>query len=400
MPSDAAVPNAPGSVQTAGSSVRIGVATAAAFSAVLVGLGLARFAFAPLQPALVSAGWFSASGAALLAASNLGGYLIGALTGWRIAHRVPAPTVLRASMLVVAISFLVCADQSLPYIWFFLWRLASGVGGGIIMGLAGPTVLAYVPAARRSFIGQMVLYGLTGGIIIAGALMPVLVQSSVERAWLVLGVLALLTTVSTWRMWPPAPPLPPIVEKVNEHARMYCFQYSLVAIGLVPQMIFLVDYIARDLDRGITTGRQFFLLYGLGAISGPLLYNFSAGRIGLRITARIAIGAQLVSVLLLLAGTSTVILALASFGGGLGMPALIAISLLRSQQITDGDPIRHRSLWGTATAYVAVGQAIAAFGTAFLIDQFGVGGLAYPLLFVTSAAALAVALTLDLAIRK
>ena len=133
---------------------------------------------------------------------------------------------------------------------------------------------------------------------------------------------------------------------------------------------------------------------------GPLLYNFSAGRVGLRITARIAICTQLVSVLLLLSGTSTVVLALASFGGGLGMPALIAISLLRSQQITDGDPIRHRSLWGTATAYVAVGQAIAAFGTAFLIDQFGVGGLAYPLLFVTSATALGIAFAVDFAIRK
>ena len=157
MPSEAAAKSGADSGQALSSQVRIGFATAAAFSAVLVGLGLARFAFAPLQPALVSAGWFSASGAALLAASNLGGYLIGALTGWRIAHRIPAPTVLRASMLVVAVSFLVCADQSLPYIWFFLWRLASGIGGGIIMGLAGPTVLAYVPAARRSFIGQMVL---------------------------------------------------------------------------------------------------------------------------------------------------------------------------------------------------------------------------------------------------
>jgi predicted MFS family arabinose efflux permease len=382
------------------SPVRFGVATAAAFGAVLVGLGLARFAFAPLQPALVSAGWFSAGGAALLAAANLGGYLIGALTGWRIARRIPAPMVIRISMLVVAFSFLVCANQSLPYIWFFLWRLASGVGGGIIMGLAGPTVLAYVPESRRSFIGQMILYGLTGGIIIAGALMPILVSANVRDAWLVLGLIALMTTALTWRMWPPAPPIPPLTVKVNEHARMYCFQYSLVAIGLVPQMIFLVDYIARDLGRGITTGRQFFLVYGLGAISGPLLYSFSAGRIGLRLTAKIAIATQFVSVVLLLSGTSTVILALASYGGGLGMPALIAISLLRSQQITDGNPIRHRSLWGTATAYVGVGQAIAAFGTAFLIDHFGVGGIAYPVLFVSSATALAVAFTIDFAIRK
>lgn len=383
-----------------GPPIRLAIATVAAFGALLVGVGLARFAFAPMQPALVINGWFSGSGAALLAAANLGGYLIGTLSGSRIARRVDATLVIRIAMLVVALSFFVCAVQSMPFAWFFLWRLASGISGGVIMTLAGPTVLAYVPGPRRSLIGQMVLYGLTGGILIAGAVMPLLVSTSLVRAWIALGILSLIVTVLTWRMWPPAPPRPAVVRRHAEHARLYCMQYAFVSVGLAPQMIFLVDYIARDLDRGITTGRQFFLLYGLGAITGPLLYTFTAGRVGLRLTAKIAIATQFFSVVLLLSGTSTPILAAASFAGGLGMPALIAISLLRSQQITDGDPIRHRSLWGTATASVAVGQAIAAFGTAFLIDQFGVGGLAYPLLFVTSAAALAIAFTMDFAIRK
>ncbi len=34
--------------------IRVGIATAAAMGAVLVGIGLARSAFAPLQPALVA----------------------------------------------------------------------------------------------------------------------------------------------------------------------------------------------------------------------------------------------------------------------------------------------------------------------------------------------------------
>ncbi len=50
--------------------IRIGAATAAAMGAILVGIGLARFAFGPEQPALVSGGWFSACDAALMAAAN------------------------------------------------------------------------------------------------------------------------------------------------------------------------------------------------------------------------------------------------------------------------------------------------------------------------------------------
>ena len=54
-------------------------ATAAALSANLVGIGLARFARTPLIPVLIAAGWFTPSAAVSLGAANLAGYLAGAL---------------------------------------------------------------------------------------------------------------------------------------------------------------------------------------------------------------------------------------------------------------------------------------------------------------------------------
>ena len=51
----------------------------AALCALLVGIGLARFAYTPLLPALVDGNWFSASQAAYLGAANLAGYLAGAV---------------------------------------------------------------------------------------------------------------------------------------------------------------------------------------------------------------------------------------------------------------------------------------------------------------------------------
>ena len=74
-------------------------ATLAGLCAVLVGIGLARFAYTPLIPALIDAQWFTAAEAAYLGAANLAGYLAGALLAARHGARaVPAPSVLRAMM--------------------------------------------------------------------------------------------------------------------------------------------------------------------------------------------------------------------------------------------------------------------------------------------------------------
>ena len=197
-------PNGPGA-ETGGKPVNVALATVAAMGAIFVGLGLARFAFGPLQPALVIDGWFSGSTSSLLTAANLAGYLFGALAGARLARRFPATTVLRVMMVLTALSFFACSSESFPFAWFFSWRVLSGFTGGVLMALAGPTVLVYVAEKRRPAIGETLLYGITIGIIFAGALMPVLLADSVELAWIVLGALALLTTALTWRLWPPAP---------------------------------------------------------------------------------------------------------------------------------------------------------------------------------------------------
>lgn len=191
-----------------------------------------------------------------------------------------------------------------------------------------------------------------------------------------------------------------MVKQESEHARLFCVQYALVAVGVVPEMVFLADYIARDLGRGVSVGAHFFLLYGAGAVIGPLISTLGSRSIGLRTTLEVEIGVQFVAVALLLAGSSTVTLAVASFLGGLAMPALIATFLLRSQQITEGDPSRHRALWGVATASFALGMSIAAFGITLLIGQFGVGGLAYPPVFGVVAGSLLIALLLEFVIRK
>ena len=110
-------------------------ATAAALCANLVGIGLARFGYTPLIPALIAAGWFAPSAAVYLGAANLAGYLAGALGARVIAGCVGATLILQAAMLLTAVSLFGCAFP-LGFGWFFLWRFVSGCTGGVLMALA------------------------------------------------------------------------------------------------------------------------------------------------------------------------------------------------------------------------------------------------------------------------
>ncbi len=77
-------------------------AALAGLCASLVGIGLGRFAYTPLIPALVAAGWFTPSQAVYLGAANLAGYLVGALAARRLTARWGTRSVLRGMMLVAS----------------------------------------------------------------------------------------------------------------------------------------------------------------------------------------------------------------------------------------------------------------------------------------------------------
>jgi MFS family permease len=93
--------------------------------AILAGIGLARFAYVPLFPAMVAAGWVDGAEAGLLGAGNFAGYLIGVLAGRRLAARVGVPRAMDAGMALAVIAFAACAVQS-GVVWLLAWRALTG----------------------------------------------------------------------------------------------------------------------------------------------------------------------------------------------------------------------------------------------------------------------------------
>ncbi|HKM69378.1 MAG TPA: YbfB/YjiJ family MFS transporter [Stellaceae bacterium] len=59
-----------------------------------------------------------------------------------------------------------------------------------------------------------------------------------------------------------------------------CVAYGLNAVGVVPHMVLLADFVARGLGHGVAAGAQCWVLFGPGAMVGPLIDGRVGDRIG------------------------------------------------------------------------------------------------------------------------
>src|SRR5215470_12495034 len=375
-------------------------AALAGLCASLVGIGFARFAYTPLIPVLVSANWFAAGETAYLGAANLVGYLAGALVAGRIASIVPARDVLRAMMLLACVAFFACA-LPLSFAWFFAWRFAAGVAGGALMVLAAPTILPHVPASRRGLVSGAIFMGVGIGVVAAGVFVPLLLRLGLVEAWCGLGVVALVLTLATWNGWPRdgaqdavAPPRPPRAAKAPLKA-LYV-QYAFNAVGLVPHMVFLVDFVARGLHRGVDVGAQYWVLFGIGATLGPLVAGLAADRIGFGAALRAAFALQAVSVALLALTDHPAALIVSSVAVGAATPGVVPLALGRVRELVPDDAQRQQPAWSIATVAFSLGQAGGAYGFAFLLNNES----SYTLLFALGAVPFVAAFVIDLVVRR
>lgn len=369
----------------------------AGLCASLVSIGFARFAYTPLIPSLIEAHWFSANDVVYLGAANLVGYLIGALLGRPMARRLGNKQALRLMMLAVTAAFFACAFP-VSVIWYFAWRLLSGIAGGAIMVLVAATVLPHVPAARRGLASGAIFLGIGLGIAGSGTIVPPLLSHGLQATWLGLGVLSLVLTGLSWFGWPedsaqatsvakhatPAEPTPRAVYQLFA-------QYAFMAAGLVPAMVFLVDYVARGLKAGAHVGALVWVMYGLGAIIGPVSYGFLADHLGARKSIRLVLAVQAVALGLLAISQSFLALAVLAVLIGSFPPGIVPLALARVHELVP-DHHRQQVAWSRATVSFATFQALAGFGYSAL---FNASGGQHAVLFLVSAGAIVVALLLD-----
>jgi predicted MFS family arabinose efflux permease len=358
--------------------------------ALFIGLGLGRFAYSPMIPALVQAGWFSPAAADYLGAVNLVGYLIGAaVTGQWLAHRRPGGW-LRLALAATAISLGACA---LPwgFAWYFIWRLLAGIAAGVLMVLAVPSVLARVPAARRGVLGGVVFGGVGVGMIFSGEALPPLVRLGLPAAWLILAGVVLALSAAAWGYWSclaaPAARSAPSGGRSHSAGWMVILllgaAYAGNAAGFAPHSLFWVDYIARELHRGLATGGHFFLLFGIGVMLGPSLAGWLGDRWGARLCLALALAVEALAVALPLWGSAVWTLAASSLL--VGAAGMGATTLTSARTIELATPAGRTRLWGAMTLTFSAAYAAAGAGYAAVYSRTG----SYHPVFMLAAGVLA-----------
>ena len=368
-----------------------------AFCASLIGIGLARFAYSPLLPAIVGAHWFEPATAAYLGAANLAGYLAGALLGRPISARMRVVTVLRGSMALATLAFFACAFP-FNFAWFFAWRFASGLAGGMLMVLAAPAVLPGISPSRRGLAGGAIFMGVGAGIVASGTLVPLLLQVGVSAAWIGLGALSFLLMVIGWSGWPSAAPATAPVRKLRAPRlpalRSLYVMYALNGIGWMPHMIFLVDFVARGMGKGVEVGSEFWVVFGIAATVGPLAVGRLADRIGFGPALRLAFLLEAGAIAIPAFGLGWVWLILSSVIVGSFLTGTIPLVLGRISELLPHHVEQQKAAWSFATVGFAIIQAAAAYGLSFV---FARNGGDYRPLFLIGSAAMIAALAIDLA---
>ncbi len=367
-----------------------------AFCASLIGIGLARFAYSPLLPAIVGAHWFEPSAGAYLGAANLAGYLVGALLARPMSAYVRVVTILRASMALATLAFFACAFP-LNFAWFFAWRSASGLAGGALMVLAAPTVLPSVSASRRGLAGGAIFMGVGAGVVASGTLVPLLLEIGVRAAWFGVGALSLFLTVIGWSGWPSATPAnaparqlpPPRLPAL----RSLFVMYALNGVGWLPHMIFLVDFVARGMGKGVQVGSEFWVVFGIAATAGPLAAGRLADRIGFGPMLRLALLLEAVAVAIPAFGLGWIWLMLSSVIVGCFLTGTIPLVLGRISELLPQHVEQQKAAWSFATVGYALMQAAGAYGLSFI---FARNGGDYRPLFLIGSAAMITALAIDL----
>src|SRR5687768_10462088 len=130
-------------------------------------MGIGRFAYTPLLPAMQEAAGLDPTQAGLLAAANYAGYLVGALLA---AVAVPGSTRIRilliSAVAVAATTALMAVTTGLA-IWSVV-RFVAGLASAGVLVLATGLVLDDLRRQRRSSLSGWLFSGVGLGIVVSG----------------------------------------------------------------------------------------------------------------------------------------------------------------------------------------------------------------------------------------
>ena len=247
----------------------------ASFVALMMAMGIGRFALTPQMPHLLSEGQIDLTGAGLIAAANYLGYFVGAVDSIfaRSHHHVRGRMYGGLWLCVLLTLASYWAQGFWPHL---LLRFGTGVASAwalvMITSLSQPLAIA----AGRPRLGALVFAGPGLGILLTGllALGSNLLGQSSATLWLVYGLVALVMLLAILPFLPQPMPAAPHTARAgsNQSITHLCWIYFLYGLGYIIPATFL-SQMASAHFQGQWQADLFWPCFGLTAALGVLLVS-------------------------------------------------------------------------------------------------------------------------------
>jgi predicted MFS family arabinose efflux permease len=369
--------------QTEPGEISLRKTLASGILALVVAMGIGRFAYTPILPAMQATFGLSNGMSGALASSNYLGYLVGALLAAAVPSVRRQTFFLRASLILVVLSTSLVAFTTEFWVWMAV-RFVAGVASAGAFVFASGAILGVLASMDKQYLSGWLYSGVGSGIAISGILvlalnklLPMGYVAGWRADWIGMAVLATVLLLPCWAWMPrseseaTSPRARP--GSIISRARRRVFftfllllgvAYFLEGTGYIVSGTFLVKIIEELPGLG-GFGTSAWILVGLAAIPSTVLWAWAASRAGFVRTLLVAYIVQAIGVILpVLSGTEWAVALSAILFGGTFM-GIVALTITYAREVVP-------SQQGAR----AIGMLTAAFGVGQVVEPLVATGLA------------------------
>jgi predicted MFS family arabinose efflux permease len=342
--------------------------------ALAAAIGIGRFVYTPILPAMIEALGLSKSAAGLIASANFLGYLLGALLAALPNLRGSRRAWLIGSLLISALTT-ACMGLTQSMAPFLVLRFVGGGASAIVLVLASALVLERLAEARRTGLSALHFAGVGSGIAVSAVLVAAMLSAGQnwQSLWLASGVVSLIAAIAV-ALLVNVGTMPPVVRSsprpgrtTDLHLVRLVVAYGLFGFGYVITATFLVA-IVRGAPAIRALEPVIWVVFGLAAAPSVALWARIATRFGIPATFAAACVVEAVGVLASVAWPSEIGTFLAAILVGGTFMGLTALGLVRARTLAFGDPRRVLALM---TGAFGLGQIIGPTFAGLVSDQLG-----------------------------
>ena len=342
--------------------------------AIIIGLGVARFAFTSLIPSMIE-NYLTITFAGILASLNFAGYLSGSLLSIFIKDINQKVILFRFGIFLAITSTFVLGYSTNDTIWIIA-RVVAGFAGAMAFVVGSAIVMTKLQMESKTKAMGIHFSGIGFSILSTDLINRYVLSNNGtwQDAWIVLAFFALILSVYSIYILS-------FDKKVNQNVHKHKFDTSIFnlfviiliiayfaeGVGFVVQGTFLPDII-NNLPGLEGYGNITWTLVGLAGIPSCIIWMRLAHKYGSVNIIIIALLIQTVGILIPTFSSNIYLNLLSGIFYGGTFVGLVALFMNLGGQLSKNNPV---VLMGALTTSYGIGQVIAPLYSVYLIERFG-----------------------------